>query len=163
MRDRQQTTTDADLVAAFEGFRARPYLCPASVATIGYGTTKYPDGVKVALTDRPCTRAQARTWLEHDLADARDALRTYVKVPLTAGQRAALASFIYNVGVGAFSRSTLLRLLNRRDYAAAAAEFPRWNKAAGKALLGLTKRRAREREVFEAPDPPAGYPVLPMA
>lgn len=142
--------TLADLVAEFEGFRAKPYLpTPDDVPTIGYGTTVYPDGRAVTLKDPPCTRAKAREWLAAHLEEVvGTALKTFVKVPLTENQRIALGSLIYNIGSGAFSRSTLLRLLNRKDYAGAADEFLKWNKQKGKTLPGLTRRRTREREIF---------------
>ncbi len=74
-----------------------------------------------------------------------------VKVPLTANQLGALTSFAYNLGSGALASSTLLKLLNAGDYAGAAAQFARWNKARGKTLAGLTKRRAAEAALFLKP------------
>ena len=74
-----------------------------------------------------------------------------VKVPLNPNQFGALTSFTYNLGAGNLRSSTLLRKLNAGDYAGAAAEFARWNKAGGKVLKGLTRRRAAERALFEKP------------
>ena len=74
-----------------------------------------------------------------------------VKVPLNENQHGALVSFTYNLGAGNLGSSTLLRKLNAGDYAGAAAEFPRWNKAGGKELAGLTRRRAAEKALFEKP------------
>ena len=71
-----------------------------------------------------------------------------VQVPLTQGQYDALVSFAYNLGLAALKSSTLLRLLNARNYAGAAAQFPRWNRAGGKVLPGLTRRREAERVMF---------------
>ena len=123
------------------------------VPTIGIGTTRYPDGVKVTLTDQPCTEAQARAWLNHVLDTSREALRIYVKVPLTEGQEAALLSFVYNLGVGALTSSTLLRKLNQRDYIGAAYEFGRWDHAGGKVCEPLTRRRAAEAALFRGTAP----------
>lgn len=141
-------TLAADLIAKWEGFRARPYLDAVQVPTIGYGTTRYPNGFKVRMTDVAITEAQGRAYLIHDMAGAMQAVRDLVKVPLTDGQSAALTSFIYNLGRGAFAGSTLLRKLNAGDYAGAAAEFGRWNRAGGKVLAGLTRRRADEAALF---------------
>jgi lysozyme len=133
----------AEFIAQFEGFEAKPYRCPAGV------WTRYPDGRAVTGKDEPCTRAQALAWLEHDIAGAEAALKALVKVPLTAGQRVALTSFVYNVGVGAFTSSTLLQRLNRQKYADAGRELDRWTRGGGKVLPGLVKRRAAEQALFE--------------
>ncbi len=130
------------LVKTFEGCKLTAYLCPAGVPTIGYGRTT---GVKLG---QKITQAQADAWVvrEYDEFEAR--VRRIVQVPLTANQLGALTSFAYNLGSGALASSTLLRLLNGGDYAGAAAQFGRWNKAGGKVLAGLTKRRAAEAALF---------------
>lgn len=138
----------APFIAEWEGFRAKPYLCPANVPTIGFGTTRYPDGRAVTMDDPACTRAQALEWLAHDIRDAEAAVRLHVQVPLTEGQRVALVSFVYNVGAGAFSRSTLLRLLNRGDYGGAEDQLHAWVLAKGVKLPGLVRRRAAEAALF---------------
>lgn len=115
---------------------------PGDPWTIGYGHTGDVDP-----GDR-CTQEQAEAWLAADLHRAETAVAVHVQVPLTTFQRDALISFTYNVGVGAFRTSTLLKLLNMGDYAGAAEQFPRWNKAQGRALNGLTARRADERDLF---------------
>ena len=130
------------LVKSFEGFREKAYLCPAGVPTIGYGRTL---GVKLGQT---CTQAQADAWVQEEYDEFEAAVRKLVKVPLTPNQLGALTSFAYNLGVGNLGSSTLLKLLNGGDYAGAAAQFARWNKASGKALAGLTKRRAAEAALF---------------
>lgn len=130
------------MVKAHEGLRLKAYLCPAKVWTIGYGSTL---GVKSGMT---ITEAQAEALLKKDLSRFESAVTRLVKVPLTANQFSALVSFAFNVGEGALERSTLLRHLNAGRYAMAAQEFLKWNKAGGKVLAGLTKRREDERRLF---------------
>ena len=131
-----------ELIKEFEGLRLKAYLCSAKVWTIGYGHTK---GVKKGDT---CTQEEADAFLVADVKWVLTAVERTVKVPLTSGQRAAVNSFIFNCGAGAFRTSTLLRKLNAGDYKGAADEFPRWNKAGGKVIKGLVRRRAAERKVF---------------
>lgn len=129
-----------------EGLRLKAYPDPASGGapwTIGYGHTG-PDvapGLEITIEE-------AERLLHEDVREGLDALEQYVKVPLTQGQVDALVSLIFNIGVGAFRESTLLHKLNMSDYEGAAAEFPRWNRAAGRVNKGLTARRARERALF---------------
>lgn len=131
-----------ELVKQFEGLRLSAYICPAGVPTIGYGSTK---GVKMG----DCiTKAEAEALLIQDLERFEKAVNKAVKVPLTANQFSALVCFAFNVGIGAFQDSTLLRVLNQSDYAAAANELLRWNKGGGKVLPGLTRRRQAERALF---------------
>ena len=87
--------------------------------------------------------------MQRDLVQYEDAVKRAVRVPVNENQFAALVSFTYNIGAGSLSRSTLLRKLNDGDYAGAADEFPRWNKAGGRVLNGLVRRRAAERELCE--------------
>jgi lysozyme len=86
--------------------------------------------------------------LRVDLLKAASSVLRLVAVPLADGQYTALLSFVFNLGGGALQASTLLRRLNRADYAGAAAEFPRWNKAGGRAVVGLSKRRSAEQRLF---------------
>lgn len=130
------------LIKTSEGCKLAAYLCPAGVWTIGYGRTT---NVKKGDT---CTQAQADAWLLQEYDAFERKVRALLKVPVTDNQLGALVSFAYNVGVGALASSTLLRLLNAGDYKGAAAQFARWNKAAGKTLAGLTKRRASEAALF---------------
>jgi lysozyme len=133
----------ADLIKQFEGLSLSAYKCPAGVWTIGYGSTR---GVTQGMT---ITKDEAEQRLFEDMKDAEEAVNRYVTVPVTDGQRAALVSFAFNVGSGNLQRSTLLRRLNARQYDLAADEFPKWNKAAGRELVGLTRRRVAEQEMFE--------------
>ncbi|MEG3162984.1 lysozyme [Sphingomonas sp. PB2P19] len=133
------------LVKISEGCRLTAYLDPASGGapwTIGYGRTT---GVKPGQT---CTQAQADAWIVEEYDGYEADVRKLVKVPITANMLGALTSFAYNLGVGALKGSTLLKKLNAGDYAGAAAQFARWNMAAGKAMAGLTKRRAAEAALF---------------
>ncbi len=138
----------ADLVAEFEGFRSTSYLCPAKVWTIGYGTTRWGDGRPVSSGEGPIDQVAARRLLANDLRHADQAVADLVTVPLSPGQRAALISLIYNIGRGAFARSTLLMHLNAGRLDAAAGEFLRWNKAGGVVLGGLVRRRSAEAALF---------------
>lgn len=130
------------LVKSFEGCELKAYLCPAGIWTIGYGRTT---NVKRGDT---CTQAQADAWLVQEYDAVEKKVKALVKVSLTANQLGALVSFAYNVGTGALGSSTLLRLLNAGDYAGAADQFARWNKAAGRVLAGLSRRREAEAALF---------------
>jgi lysozyme len=126
------------------------YADPAhgwKVPTIGWGTITYEDGRKVAQGDL-INQARADELLAWELGVKAEAVRRLVNVPLNSDQFAALVSFAYNVGPGNLGRSTLLKKLNAGDYAGAADEFPKWNRAAGKVLRGLTRRRNSERNLF---------------
>lgn len=141
------------LIKQFEGFRSKPYLCPAGVATIGYGTTTYSGGTKVTLKDEPITEQEATLELDEFLRNIDAGLAARLPNKLNQNQFDALVSFIYNVGFGNFERSTLYRKLfsgKRPDYKGAADEFGKWVKAGGKTLEGLVKRRAAERALFSS-------------
>jgi lysozyme len=132
-----------DLVKRFEGCKLTAYKCPANVWTIGYGQTG-PDIVEGVTW----TAQQAEDRLKTALGKFAATVDGMVKVPLTDNQRAALISFVYNIGGGALKSSTLLSLLNQGRTAEAADQFPKWNKGGGRVLGGLTVRRAAERELF---------------
>jgi len=133
-----------DLVKSFEGFKSEAYKCPAGVWTIGYGTT---ENVQPGDT---VTEQQAEAMLLEDLMEASKAVDDLVDVQITQAQYDALTSFIYNVGREAFRNSTLLKLLNAGNYDGAAKQLPRWNKAGGQVLAGLSRRRAAEAGLFES-------------
>ena len=134
-----------ELVKGFEGFSGKAYICPAGVPTIGYGHTGnvHPNDT--------ITQTEATALLERDLQRFQDGVKKAVKVPLNDNQLAALTSFAYNVGLGAFGTSTLLKQLNEGHYDLAADQFLRWTKGGGKELPGLVTRRAAERAVFLTP------------
>lgn len=139
------------MIETWEGFSGTPYRDQAGHWTIGYGHLVRPDQV---FPSGGISKETAQTMLEQDMSAAATAVDTAVTVPLSAGQRAALVSFTFNVGSQNFRSSTLLRLLNAGDYAAAADQFGRWDKytdpGTGKLVVstGLSRRRGDERKVF---------------
>lgn len=137
-----------DLVSAFEGYSSNPYLCPAGVWTIGYGTTRYPEGRRVSGGDPNCIEKQAEQWLHHELTKAEQSVIRYCKPYLNDLQRAALASFVYNLGSGAFRASTLRRRINSGDWDDVPYQLSRWDKAGGRVLRGLVIRRAAEADLW---------------
>lgn len=139
----------AKLAAPFEGFVPHPYQDSAGVWTIGYGTTRDESGIAITAETPPISNAQALVLFERDLRAALATVARDVIVPLTDEEEAALVDFVYNLGAGNFARSTLLRLLNAGNYDAAADQFDLWNRAGGRVLAGLVRRRAAERKLFE--------------
>lgn len=139
-----------EIIKQYEGFSAKPYLCPAKVPTIGYGSTVYPDGSKVSMKDPFCTKEQAETWLLwHVQKHCLPHIKQFVRPQLNDNQISALASFIYNVGAGNFQTSTLLKKVNANpNDPTIANEFAKWNKAGGKVLSGLTERRKAEADLY---------------
>lgn len=137
------------IIAQFEGLRLRAYQDTGNIWTIGYGTTINPEtGLPIKKGD-VITKDQALAWLRINIAGLERQIKRLVKVPITANQLTALTSLAYNIGIGAFSRSTLLRLVNNRaDKNLIAAQFIRWNKVKGQEVPGLTRRRQLEAELF---------------
>lgn len=135
------------LIKQFEGCKLTAYQDSVGVWTIGYGWTQPVDGkpIRAGMTIKQET---AERLLKTGLVSYEIDVSRLVKVGLTQGQFDALVSFTYNLGVRSLSTSTLLRKLNAGDYAGAADEFLRWNKAGGKVLNGLTRRREAERALF---------------
>lgn len=138
-----------DLIRRFEGFRAKPYRCPAGVPTIGYGSTRYADGAHVNLTDPPITEAQADDIMRATLGEYERAVNRYVSVFVNQHEFDALVDFAYNAGAKNLLSSTLLKKLNAGDRKGAAKEFERWVYAGGQILPGLVRRRMAERVLFE--------------
>jgi GH24 family phage-related lysozyme (muramidase) len=116
------------------------------VWTIGYGHTKTAEPGMVI------TEAQAEELLREDLAEFEEAVTEAVEVSINSNQFSALVSFCFNLGAGSLFQSTLLKLLNQGDFQGAADQFPRWDKAGGQALEGLTRRRKAERALFLGQD-----------
>ena len=139
------------LIQEFEGLSLVPYLCSAKVATIGYGNTFYPSGKKVTMQDQPISLATAK-WMLKETADKFAAdVDKLIKANLNQNQFNAIVSFAFNLGVTSLGRSTLLKKVNANpNDPTIAAEFAKWNKAGGKVLNGLTKRRAKEAKLYFA-------------
>lgn len=133
------------LIKHFEGLSLKAYLCPAKVWTIGYGTT----GVAEARPGVVITQARAEELLQEDVAKFERQIWALVKdVVVSQHQFDALVTFAYNIGIGAFKTSTLLKKLLQKDYTGASQEFLRWTKAKGKVLPGLVIRRRAEHLLF---------------
>lgn len=138
-----------DLIKKFEGFSAAPYLCPAGVATIGYGNTRYDDGTKVRMSDKPISKSEALEMLRNQVDKIYgSAVNRYVVTDTTQNQFDALCSFTYNLGAGNLRTSTLLRKHNEGKHKRAAGEFLKWTRAGGRVLKGLVRRRKAESELY---------------
>ena len=138
-----------ELIKEFEGFSANAYLCSAKKATIGYGNTFWEDGAPVKIGDQ-ISKERAETLLKHVVDNFSVAVEVDIKIEVSQNQFDAMVSLAYNIGLGAFKNSTLLRQLNRGNFVGASQEFLRWDKSNGKPLLGLTRRREREKLLFES-------------
>lgn len=136
-----------DLICNFEGLRLKAYDDGVGVWTIGFGTTKYPNGIRVKKGDT-CTLDQAKTYMQNDLKSFEQTVNNTVKVPLNQNQFDALVSLAYNIGSTAFKNSTLVKRLNEGNYKAAANQFNVWVNAGGKRMQGLVNRRAAESTLF---------------
>jgi len=167
---RSVNAAGVNLIKRFEGIvdgnprtvNLDPYIDPVGILTIGWGHAltfgerflrnnpadwalarkMYPNGI---------TRAEAEALLVHDLNEHSRDIKAVVGVPLNDNQFAALASFVFNIGMKAFLRSSLLKSLRRKDYAQAATRFAPWRTAGGRVLPGLVKRRAAETGLFQTP------------
>lgn len=155
-----------ELIKRHEGLRLTAYRCPAGVWTIGYGHTSAagkPE-VKPGMT---ITKAEAEEIFLRDITVFADEVRPLLKTPLSANQFGACVSLAYNIGIGAFKRSSVLRFINQKRFDDAADAFLLWNKANGKILKGLVRRRAEEAALFATvdvpdariPDKPKGKPM----
>lgn len=132
-----------ETIKTFEGCRLKAYRCPAGIPTLGWGRT-----TNVHMGDT-MTQAQADAWLDHEYDSFETAVHKAIDgAETTPNQLGAMVSLAYNIGIGNFKASTLLRLHHAGDHKAAAAQFGRWNKAAGKVLAGLTRRRAAEAALY---------------
>jgi lysozyme len=137
------------LIQGFEGLSLVPYLCSAKVSTIGYGNTFYPSGKKVTMNDNPISLLTAK-WMLKETADKFAAdVDKLIKSRLTQNQFNALVSFAFNLGVAALGKSSLLKKVNvNPNDITITNEFLKWNKAGGKVLNGLTKRRTIEAKIY---------------
>ena len=158
----------ADLMHKYEGYRNRPYLCPAHIWTIGYGHVLYQEQIRLPMMrtkddipmirkEMPLKQEDSRVWTKKETDDLfaadvasfeRGVLRL---VPSSAGSQGrfdALVSFAFNVGLGNLQRSTIRIKANRGEWEAAADGFLLWNKGGGKVLAGLVRRRADEAHLY---------------
>ena len=131
------------LIKRFEGCELEAYLDSVGIPTIAYGRIK-----NVEMGDT-CTQEQAEKWLEEELPEYEGYINDMVKVGLEQCQFDALCSWVYNLGPNNLKESTLLKVLNDGDYSSVPAEIKRWNKAGGKVLQGLMRRREAEALLFE--------------
>lgn len=136
-----------DLICNFEGLRLKAYDDGVGVWTIGFGTTKYPNGIRVKKGDT-CTLDQAKAYMQNDLKSFEQTVNNTVKVPLNQNQFDALVSLAYNIGTNAFSKSTLVKKLNSNDIRGAADQFDLWVNAGGERMQGLVNRRTVEKALF---------------
>lgn len=137
------------LIAKWEGFRSSPYMCPANVPTIGYGTTRYPNGEKVKLSDKDVNQNEALLFLNYDIKAFSLSVDAMAVDTITQSQFDALVSFAYNLGSHALKNSTLLRVVNANpNNSRIAREFKKWVYAGGKILQGLISRRNEEAELY---------------
>ena len=140
---RHITQDGIDLIKRFEGFSSTVYICPAGYPTIGYGHL-----VRSGESYTEISETEAEELLRKDVESAERAVLRLVNVPLTDGQFDALVSFTFNLGSGAFQRSTLRRKVNRQAHAEVPSQLMRWVWAGGKKLSGLKKRRLNESKLY---------------
>ncbi len=158
----------------YEGYKTRPYLCPAHIWTIGYGHVLYQEQIRLPIArppgktrdDIPMIRSEYplkpednRVWTKQEIDDLfADDVASFERgvlrlVPGSAGNQGrfdALVSFAFNVGLGNLQRSTIRIKANRSEWQQSADAFLLWNKAGGKVLAGLDRRRKDERALFLA-------------
>jgi GH24 family phage-related lysozyme (muramidase) len=151
------------LIRSFEGYHTRlpdggcaAYLCPAGVPTIGHGVT---EGIKLGMV---WTAEEAETALRREIAKHEAAVTRLVTVDINQNEFDALVSFSYNCGIGALTRSGLLRKLNKGDRLGASKEFAKWNRGGGRVLKGLVSRREREAALFLKPTQEPNAPFMPQ-
>ena len=137
-----------ELIESFEGFRSEPYQDVAGIWTIGVGSIYGLDNHRVTQDHRPITLNEAHELMQRDLKITINRLGNLIKVPVNENQLASLVSFVYNIGTGAFQRSTARMKLNRKDYLGCADEFLRWKYANRRFIPGLLRRREAERQLF---------------
>ena len=135
-----------DLIKHFEGCELESYRCSANVLTIGYGTTKnVVEGMKIS-------QHQAEELLMKDLEEFEEYVEDLIDVPLEQNQFDALVAWTYNLGPTNLKTSTLRKVLNKGAYDDVAEQIKRWNKANGKVLKGLVRRRNAAAELFDGND-----------
>lgn len=147
------------LIKEFEGLHLNAYNDPATGGepiTIGYGTTRYKNGVKVKLGDI-ITEQQAEEELLNQCQVLSEKIKKLLTIQLNTNQFSACVSFCYNCGITNFKNSTLLKIINQGKFAECRSEFIRWKKANGKEMKGLLRRRLAEANLFETTLPNVYY------
>lgn len=138
-----------ELIKKYEGLKLAPYLCPALVPTIGYGSTRYENGTKVRITDPRITIDRAEKLLKNTLKKYENGVSKLVTANINQYQFDALVSFAYNLGVAALAGSTLLKKVNANpNDPDIEVQFNKWVKVGSKVLPGLVKRRADEAQLY---------------
>jgi lysozyme len=138
-----------ELIKQFEGLSLTPYVCAGGINTIGYGNTYYTNGKKVTLKDPKITPQQAEELLKHSLSTYEKAVDSFCRDDISQSQFDALVSFAYNVGIGNLQKSTLIKKVNSNPWDPyIKTEFFKWNKAGGRVLAGLTRRRQAESNLY---------------
>lgn len=140
------------MIKKYETLKLRPYMCPAGVPTIGWGCTTYEDGRPVSMNDEEISMEYATKLFNCHLEKFEMAVSDLVKIPLNPNQFSALVSFAFNVGITAFAKSTLLKVLNRRAFKSVGIQMDLWIKYNGRKSRGLIKRRLAEKELFYKED-----------
>jgi lysozyme len=139
------------LIQEFEGLSLVPYLCSAKVATIGYGATFYPSGKKVTMQDQPISLATAKWMLKETANKFAADVDKMIKANINQNQFNAIVSLAYNIGLGGLAKSSLLKKVNvNPSDPTIRNSFLVWNKAGGRVLDGLTKRRTKEANLYFA-------------
>ena len=139
------------LIKRFEGCRLKPYLCPAGIATIGYGSTRYPNGRRVTMQDEPISEEKAEVFLYYIVTRIAYSIFKLCPILLTEdrGKQASIIDFVYNLGTGNLKASTLRRRINEGNWDEAAHELRKWIYGGGRRLRGLVIRRNVEARFFE--------------
>ena len=140
--------TSSDLIKSFEGCSLKAYKCPAGIWTIGYGTTAAAGVGVVPHEGMKITQAQADHYFNITIETFATEVAKLLTRATTQNEFGAFVSLAYNIGIGAFKKSSALRYFNAGDHAKAADAILMWNKAGGKVLAGLTRRRIAERDLF---------------
>lgn len=148
MTTRKVNRAGLEIIKHFESLKLEAYQDSVGVWTIGWGHTGLSHGDGSVSEGRVITEKEAEKLLIKDLAVFESAVSKLVKTDLNSNQFSALVSFAFNLGATNLKKSTLLRLLNSNNHFGAAKEFKRWNKAGGKRLAGLLRRRLSERNLF---------------
>lgn len=138
-----------NLIKKVEGLKLKPYLCSAGVPTIGFGSTVYPNGIKVTMKDKEITELQAIEIFRNTIKSYENAVNTFIKSKINQNQFDALVCFCYNIGVGAFGKSTVVsRVNNNPNDKTIKDAFLMWVKANSVILNGLVNRRMAEIELY---------------